>query len=171
MGILLGTLAIVLIAGAAVKLIKNRKKTFRPVSETPEQPPVVSSQKTITGVMDSLLSLNLMIRTDHDLEKELMFSIEQIIDDIRLIFPAMLERYPAESLTYELEKIGSNHLKKIVKEYLDLSLPGRQAQYSIFTSTIDNLAQVTKRARQIIENNETAEFKTMAHFLAGKFSS
>ncbi len=171
MGILFGILVVVLIAGVGIKLIKARKQPQSPEPETPGQDPVAPNQKTITGVMDSLLSLNLMIRTDRGLEKELMLSIEQIIDDIRLIFPAMLERYPAESLTYELEKIGSNHLKKIVKEYLDLSLASRQNQHAIFTSTIDNLAQVTKRARQIIENNETAEFKTMAHFLAGKFSS
>ncbi len=171
MGIFFGTLVVVLIAGVGIKLLKNRKQAQAPAPETPAPEPVAAGDKTISKAMNCLLSLNLMIRTDHDLDQELLLSIEQIIDDIRLILPAMLERYPSESLTYELEKIGTNHLKKIVKEYLDLSLSSRQAQHSIFTSTIDSLAQVTKRARQIIENNETAEFKTMAHFLAGKFSS
>lgn len=171
MGILLGTAVVVVIAGVGITFMQKRKRNSAPAPEIREKESPVSEKDAIVETMDSLLSLNLMMRTDPDLDQDVLLAIERIIDDIRLILPAMLERYPSESLTYELEKIGKNHLKKIVKEYLDLSLPSREAQHAIFTGTIENLSQVTKRSRQIIENNETAEFKTMAHFLAGKFSS
>ncbi len=40
----------------------------------------------------------------------------------------------------------------------------------IFEKTIKSLHEISNRARDIVEKNETAEFKTMANFLAGKFS-
>ncbi len=173
MGILFGILVIVVIAGLSLKFLKTKKNHSSPAPEPepPVQKPIFPGKQTIIEAMESLLSLNLMIRTDHELDNDLLVSIEQIIDDIRFVLPMMIERYPGDSLTYEIEKIGKTHLKKIVKEFLDLSISSRQAQHDIFKNTIDNLSQVTKRSRQIIENNETAEFKTMAHFLAGKFSS
>ncbi len=122
------------------------------------------------AIMDSLLRLNIFLRKDRDISKELQSQIEAIIDDLIAITPAMMERYPGETLTYEIKKIGKEHLFKTVKEYLDLSIESRANQFDMFTRTIDNLHDVSKRSRDIVEKNETAEFKTMANFLAGKFS-
>jgi len=87
-----------------------------------------------------------------------------------VVTPAMMEQYPGETLTYEIKKIGKTHLFKTVKEYLDLSPESRKAQFDIFKKTIESLREVSNRSRDIVEKNETAEFKTMANFLAGKFS-
>nr|WP_319490330.1 hypothetical protein [uncultured Desulfobacter sp.] len=121
-------------------------------------------------ILDTLIKLNLMIRTDRGFSMELIAKIESIIDDLKALIPDMITRYPGETLTYELKKIGSTHLFKTVKEYLDLSPDGRQTQRQVFEKTIETLHEVCARSRQIVENNETAEFKTMAHFLEGKFS-
>ena len=121
-------------------------------------------------ILDNLIKLNLMIRTDRGFPMELISKIESIIDDLKALIPDMITRYPGETLTYELKKIGSTHLFKIVKEYLDLSPDGRQTQREVFEKTIESLHDVCARSRQIVDNNETAEFKTMAHFLEGKFS-
>ena len=112
-----------------------------------------------------------MIRTDRSFSNELQKDIETIIDDLTAVIPAMMERYPGETLTYELKKIGKTHLYKTVKEYLDLSEDSRASQAGVFKQTIDSLQEVSNRSRNIVEKNETAEFKTMANFLAGKFSS
>ena len=121
-------------------------------------------------ILDTLIKLNLMIRTDRGFSMELISKIESIIDDLKTLIPDMITRYPGETLTYELKKIGSTHLFKTVKEYLDLSPESRQTQQEYFEKTIESLHEVCKRSRQIVDNNETAEFKTMAHFLEGKFS-
>jgi hypothetical protein len=121
-------------------------------------------------ILDTLIKLNLMIRTDRGFPMELISKIESIIDDLKALLPDMIDRYPGETLTYELKKIGSTHLFKTVKEYLDLSPDGRQTQREVFEKTIETLQEVCARSRQIVDNNETAEFKTMAHFLEGKFS-
>ncbi len=168
-----GAIAAVIVLGAAlgVGLLMMKKKN----QETPAQPappprPAQTPGDEFKEIMDSLLMLNLMVRKDPGLAPDLTEEIEAIIDDLKSVIPPMMEQYPGEALTYELKKIGLTHLKKIVKEFLDLSPDSRRAQDSIFKNSIQSLHEVTKRSRQIIENNETAEFKTMAHFLAGKFS-
>ncbi len=142
------------------------------VAKPPVKPPASSKtpEEEFKEILNALLKLNLMIRKDLDFSEEMVLKIEEIIDDLKTIIPAMMERYPGESLTYEIKKIGLSHLYKTVKEFLDLSGDSRQHQLDNFKTTVQSLQDVTHRSKDIIENNETAEFKTMAHFLAGKFS-
>ncbi|MCP3943600.1 MAG: hypothetical protein GY710_19275 [Desulfobacteraceae bacterium] len=143
--------------------IKVSKKIITP-------PPSKKPEEEFKEILNVLLKLNLMIRKDIDLPKEIISRLEKTIDNLKTILPAMIERYPGEALTYEIKRIGLSHLYKTVKEFCDLSMESRQNQMDNFTAIIQNLQEVTARAMDIIENNETAEFKTMAHFLAGKFS-
>jgi len=146
---------------------KPQKPEFRPAKAPERQSP----EEEYTDIMGTLLKLNIMMRTDHSFSTELQEDIENIIDDLTAVIPPMMERYPGETLTYELKKIGNAHLYKTVKEYLDLSEDSRTSQSGVFKQTIDSLREVSNRSRDIVEKNETAEFKTMASFLAGKFSS
>ncbi|MEH0020951.1 MAG: hypothetical protein V6Z89_14950 [Desulfobacter sp.] len=155
-------------------LMKNmRKKGFRtkrkPAPPTPPSPEV-SPEEEFTKILDTLLKLNLMVRKDHHLDPPMVRQIETIIDDLKAVIPEMMERYAGETLTYEIKKIGNTHLHNTVKEYLDLSPESREIQLPAFKETINNLHNVCHRSREIVEKNETGEFKTMAHFLKGKFS-
>ena len=166
--------AIFIIAVLVLSVILRRFKTptikkeqLKPRPETvKEQDPGASFKQ----ILDTLIKLNLMVRTDRHCAMNQVQAIEVIIDDIKVLIPDMMERYPGETLTYELKKIGATHLHKTVKEYLDLSPESRETQKEAFEKTIESLHDVCARSRQIVENNETAEFKTMAHFLEGKFS-
>ena len=124
----------------------------------------------LAQILDSLVKTNLLIRKDGTFPAGLTREIETVIDDLGTVIPAMMDRYPGEALTYEVKKIGLTHLFKTVKEYLDLSTQSRENQADMFKQTLSSLSQVTARSREIVEKNETAEFKTMANFLAGKFS-
>lgn len=155
-------------------LMKNMRKQGFETQKSPSQPPpppkTDSPEVEFTKILDALLKLNLMIRKDRHLSKKMIMGIEEIIDDLKSVIPAMMERYQGETLTYELKKIGNTHLYKTVKEFLDLSPESRKNQMQAFETTIQSLHDVCHRSREIVEKNETAEFKTMAHFLSGKFS-
>lgn len=168
---------IVILAGLVIgfKALKKqpaKAKTDQATGHTPNasspEPPV--DEKEDLAIMDSLLNLNILVRKDRHFPDDMVLELEAIIDDIIAIFPAMMERYPGETLTYEIKKIGKDHLHKTVKEFLDLSMESRENQYEIFKKTIAGLHEISKRSRDIVEKNEVAEFKTMANFLAGKFS-
>jgi len=163
-----------IIALILFSLIIRRMKASNVSSSTKEQSPSTPEKKDpgadFKKILDTLIKLNLLIRTDRDFSMDLILKIESIIDDLKALIPDMITRYPGETLTYEMKKIGATHLFKTVKEYLDLSLNSRQIQRQAFEKTIESLHDVCKRSRQIVDNNEIAEFKTMAHFLEGKFS-
>ncbi len=168
------TLIIIMVAAIAVFVMKKNTGTPKPETNggpdrkapVPQGPGPEEAYKEIT---ESLIRLNLLIRKDPVLSEEMTLEIEAIIDDLAAVIPAMMDRYPGETLTYEIKKIGRDHLYKTVKEYLDLSPESRGHQLKMFQQTIDSLHDVSKRSRDIVEKNETAEFKTMANFLAGKF--
>lgn len=153
-----------------MKHIKTKTQTPEDLKPGQTEAPVESRGKTYIDILDSLLELNILLRKDRTISIDIVFRIEAVIDDLMVTIPQMLERYPGETLTYELKKIGEDHLYKTVKEFMDLSEQSRNKQFEIFKKTIDSLHDVSKRSRDIVEQNETAEFKTMANFLSGKFS-
>ncbi|MCP3875935.1 MAG: hypothetical protein GY699_22630 [Desulfobacteraceae bacterium] len=165
--------AIVLIAVIGLVIMIKKNKETKPKDNT-SPPPVPKAEPSpdqdYKVILNSLLSLNILMRKDKDFPLEMTQEIEAIIDDLMAITPSMMERYPSETLTYEIKKIGTAHLYKTVKEYLDLSVESRTNQFDMFKKTIQSLHDVSNRSRDIVEKNETAEFKTMANFLAGKFS-
>ncbi|MCD4678653.1 MAG: hypothetical protein K8S18_22105 [Desulfobacula sp.] len=175
--IIVTIILLIAVIGFAI-MMKNVKanKTTSKDSTSPlsapgsETSPDQSHDREYKTILDSLLKLNILMRKDIDLSIEMTCEIEAIIDDLMVITPAMMERYPGETLTYEIKKIGREHLYKTVKEYLDLSQTSRKNQFDVFKKTIESLHEVSNRSRDIVEKNETAEFKTMANFLAGKFS-
>ncbi|WP_320041939.1 hypothetical protein [uncultured Desulfobacter sp.] len=166
--------AVFIIALIVLSLVIRRLKTPKVSSDLEEQSSPVAEKEDpdaeFKKILDTLIKLNLLIRTDRDFSMDLILKIESIIDDLKALIPDMITRYPGETLTYELKKIGATHLFKTVKEYLDLSPDSRQTQMQAFEKTIESLHEVCTRSRQIVDNNEIAEFKTMAHFLEGKFS-
>jgi len=167
--------AIFLIAVIGLAIMMKKVKAKKTASKNSTSPssaprPETSPDQEYKTILDSLLNLNILMRKDNNLPIEMTVEIEAIIDDLMAITPEMMERYPGETLTYEIKKIGREHLYRTVKEYLDLSQDSRKNQFDMFEKTIKSLHDVSNRSRDIVEKNETAEFKTMANFLAGKFS-
>jgi len=166
------TIAIVVLCAFLIfKIITNPVDTSQKDTIVPSVPEKTSLEIEFKKIMETLLKLNILIRTDARLDSEMLNTIESIIDDLKATIPPMMEKYPSETLTYELKKIGSSHLYNNVKEYLDLSDESRTNQLSIFKNTLASLNEVSARARNIAEKNETQEFKTMANFLKTKFQT
>jgi len=115
--------------------------------------------------------LNILIRTIHGLSLEILQTIEEIIDLLRDTVPQMIARHPSESLTYELKRISGEHLAEIVKEFVDLSQDSRERHGEAFIASLGDIREQIRRAKEIVEHNEVAEFKVMASFLKTKYSS
>ncbi len=166
------TVAILMVAviGFLIYIQKQRPVSKDIAAQNPSPRSGPTPDQEYGAILDSLLKLNILMRKDKEFSGEMTEEIEAVIDDLMVITPSMMERYPGETLTYEIKKIGLTHLYKTVKEYLDLSMESRNVQLDIFKKTIESLREVSNRSRDIVEKNETAEFKTMANFLAGKFS-
>ncbi|MCG8567736.1 MAG: hypothetical protein MI747_21930 [Desulfobacterales bacterium] len=157
--------------GLAMKHFREKgQKTPAPAAPPKPQPKPKTAEVEWAEILEALLKLNFTVRRDVHLSGGIVLQIENIIDDLKQAIPPMMERYPGETLTYEVKKIGLSHLGRIIKEYLDLTPEVREAQAGTFQDTLQGIEDVIARSKDIVEKNETQEFKTMAHFLAGKFS-
>ena len=72
----------------------------RPAPKTEPKPPEVEWAL----IQEALLQLNFAVRKDPDLPPATLLQIEGIIDDLKSAIPPMMERYPGETLTYEVKK-------------------------------------------------------------------
>ena len=175
MGTIIGSFVGGLLAiGAAVYLYRKftAQDDVDPApAESPAGAAVVDAEAELTTLMGRLVNLNILIRTTHGLSPESAQAIEEVIDLLRDTVPQMIARHPSESLTYELKRISVEHLARIVKEFVDLSPDSRQRHVEAFIVSLKDIRTQVKRAREIVEHNEVAEFKVMASFLKTKYSS
>ena len=159
--------------GAAILIFKRMTKK-RPSEE--QQPETVVStlkedpQKEQIGITNSLVRLNITARTTYGLTLEVIHLLEEIIDYLKTTVPQMIERHPSETLTYELKRISAEHLPNILKEFIDLSEDSRKHHHDSFIQALEDIRNQVKRANEIVEQNEQAEFKVMASFLKTKYS-
>lgn len=135
------------------------------------KPELTDNDKELSDLMDSIAKLNISIRTTYGLPIDLIQTVEKMLDLLKDTVPQMMERYPAEPLTYELKRISMEHLPQITKEFVDLSEESMEKQYDAFLGSLNDVLEQIKRANEIVENNVVAEFKVMASFLKTKYSS
>ena len=162
-----------------VAVFVYRKLSNRTVSEPPASDPVqqavsagpAGSVDELTEMMKSLVNINISVRTAYKLSPEVVELIEMIIDHLKDTIPQMLDRYPSETLTYELKRICRDHLPQVVKEFMDLSGESRERHHDSFMASLGDIRDQIRRANEIVEKNEVAEFKVMASFLKTKYSA
>jgi len=174
MGNVIGSFIGGLIAiGAAIFIYKHMTKKRTSEDQQPEppvSPPKIDPQKELTDITSSLVRLNITARTTYGLTLKVIQLLEDIIDYLKTTVPQMIERHPSETLTYELKRISTEHLPDIFKEFIDLSEESRNRHHESFIQALGDIRGQVKRANEIVEQNEQAEFKVMASFLKTKYS-
>ena len=176
MGTVIGSFIGGLLAiGAAVFIYKKSTQKSgskaAPMEPAPAAEPSLGTEAELSALMESLVNLNILIRTTHGLSLECLQLIEEVIDLLTDTVPQMMARHPSESLTYELKRIAGEHLTETVREFVDLSRDSRQRQAETFVGSLGDVRNQIQRAKEIVEQNEVAEFKVMASFLKTKYSS
>jgi hypothetical protein len=158
--------------GAAIFIFKRMTKKSSP--EQQPKPTVVTPKKDpnkeLANITNSLVRSNVKIRTTYGLTPEVIQLVEEIIDFLKTVVPQMMERHSSETLTYELKRISVEHLPEIIKEFVDLSEDSRKRHHDSFIQSLIDIRDQVKRANEIVEQNEQAEFKVMASFLKTKYS-
>ena len=174
MGNVIGSFIGVLLAiGVAIFIFKRMTKKSSPEQQQPKPTvatPKEDPNKDLENITNSLVRLNVKIRTTHGLTPEAIQLVEEIIDFLKTVVPQMMERHSSETLTYELKRISVEHLPEIIKEFVDLSEDSRKRHHDSFIQSLTDIRDQVKRAIEIVEQNEQAEFKVMASFLKTKYS-
>lgn len=159
--------------GAAVLIFKYLTKNRPSKDKQPEETVPLRKedpQKELSDITNRLVLLNISARTTYGLQIEIIRLVEEIIDYLKTTVPQMIERHPSETLTYELKRISVEHLPDVFKEFVDLSEESRKHHHDAFLQALGDIRNQVKRANEIVEQNEQAEFKVMASFLKTKYS-
>jgi uncharacterized protein YfkK (UPF0435 family) len=160
---------LVLIVGAAAAVFFLRKKPVPPPAPPSPAPETTGDGRTsLEKLFSNLLEINLFLRLQAA-PAEIMTLVEGIIDDTRTTLPAMVERYPDETLTYRMEKICETDLMRQLKEYFDLSEESRKTYNQDMIQRLTDIHRLIGRAKKIVEHNEVSEFKMIARELEIKF--
>ena len=162
-----------LVIGAAIfifKLMTKKSSPEQPQPKPTEVTPKKDPNKELANITNSLVKLNVKIRTTYGLTPDVIQLVEEIIDFLKTVVPQMMERHSSETLTYELKRISVEHLPEIIKEFVDLSKDSRKRHHDSFIQSLTDIRDQVKRANEIVEHNEQAEFKVMASFLKTKYS-
>ena len=140
-----------------------------PTPPTPPAPPAASKDLAQIAI-DNLLVLNIFVRTKK-VPVDILELVEKMIDNLRAATPAMIERHPDHDLTYELKEICSKHIMKQLKEFFDMSEGNQEKYMAGLKERLNEMAELIKRARDIVENDEVSEMKMIAGFLETKYSN
>jgi hypothetical protein len=173
-GSFIGGLLAIGLAVFIYKKLSNKSVSETPSSESTRQETAAEPSDTVDEMqemMQVLVRTNISLRTAYGLSIQVIELVETIIDLLNDAIPQMLDRYPSESLTYELKRICKEHLPRVVKEFMDLSGESRERHEDSFITSLGDIRDQVRRANEIIENNEVAEFKVMASFLKTKYSA
>ena len=160
---------LVLVAGAVAAILFSRRKTDTPPAPPAgAQEPAGDTRVSLEALFANLLEINLFLRLQ-PAPADIMTLVEGIIDDTRATLPAMMERYPDETLTFRMEKICEKDLYRQLKEYFDMSVESRQNYSQDMIQRLTDIHRLVGRAKEIVEHNEVSEFKMIARELEIKF--
>ena len=138
------------------------------INREPEKP-ADTPELLIENTMDNLLYLNVFIRTKK-VPEEVLSLVEKMIDNLMVATPAMIDRHPEHDLTYELKQMCHKHIMKQLKEFFDISESNQQKYMESLMERLNEMADLIKRARDIVETDEVTEMKMIAGFLEIKYS-
>lgn len=165
-----GLLAILIIVLLFRKKGKTSENPVNGMKEVQPEKPIENEEDIAQIAMDNLLNVNIFIRT-RKVPDGILKLTEEIIDDLRAATPRMIERHPEHDLTYELKEICQKHLMKQLKEFFDMSESNQAGYMENLSHRLNEIADLIRRARDIVESDEVTEMKMIAGFLETKYSS
>ncbi len=162
----------ILAIGVVVWFVKNKETSGREEDETVKhavKPSIKTKESLSKNVYDSLLQVNIFIRTK-GLPGVVIVLVEKMIDNLKQATPQMIEKHPDHDLTYELKEICRKHLFSQLKEFFDMSQENRNKYMDNLMERLNEIADLIERAGKIVENDEVTEMKMIAGFLETKYS-
>ncbi|MCK5617284.1 hypothetical protein KAR91_86265 [Candidatus Pacearchaeota archaeon] len=164
-GLIGGFIVSLAIKDTVNKEVEKAVETIIPTTRTS-----LSSDELISSALQGLNDVNLHIRMTPNVPAEVIKLVEQMVDDLRIATPSMIERHPDHDLTYELKKMCNEHLMKQLKEFFEMSPENITKYLPDLMSRLNDMGKHISRAKEIAEGNEVAEMKAIAGFLDAKYS-
>lgn len=122
----------------------------------------------LLGMLDGLVALNIRIR-EEGVAKDVLSRLEGIIDKLRGLLEEMNERHPQHELTWTLNQMAKQYLRKITNPYLALAPPDREKAGGEILRSLNGLEAEIDNVAELVRNEKMGDFKAKAAFLRARF--
>ncbi len=118
--------------------------------------------------LQQLALLNLQIR-EQGLAAEVVSKLEHSIDVLRRLIPELNEDHAGSELTWTVNRMASDYIRRIVSPFLALS-PGARAEHQAeLLESLEGLDSELENIASLLQSARVGEFKTKAAFLRARF--
>ncbi len=161
-------LIVVAIVSAAVAalvtllVLRYRERRAQPASSKPDP------RSELLRMLAGLVDLNIRIR-EQALAGEVVARLEQIIDTLRGLLEEINERHPGHDLTWTVNQMAKEYLRKVTDPYLALSSEDRERSRAEILRSLDGLEAEVDNVAELVRSDKMGDFKAKAAFLRARF--
>ncbi len=130
--------------------------------------PQPTPRKELIEMLDGLVELNIRIREGAVAEAVLQ-RLEGIVDKLRGLLEEMNGRHPQHELTWTLNQMAKQYLRKITDPYLALDAPDREKSEAEILRSVNGLEEEIDNVAELVRSEKMGDFKAKAAFLRARF--
>lgn len=143
-------------------ILRYRERKSQPSSSKPDP------RLELVGMLDGLVGLNVRIR-EQAVAGDVLARLEGIIDKLRGLLEDLNERHPGHDLTWTVNQMAKEYLRKVTNPYLALSAVDREGSRSEILQSLDGLESEVDNVAELVRNEKMGDFKAKAAFLRVRF--
>ncbi len=156
---LVGALVATLVTHAILRY-QNRKASVTAVPPDPRE--------ELIEMLDGLVALNIRIR-EEAVTEDVLQRLEGIVDKLRGLLEDVNERHPQHELTWTLNQMARQYLRKVTDPYLALDPADREKSGDEVLRSLNGLEAEIDNVAELVRNEKMGDFKAKAAFLRTRF--
>ncbi len=143
-------------------IIRYRERKSEPAPRQPDP------RQELLGMLNGLVDLNIVIR-EQAVSTEVLARLEGIIDKLRGLLEDLNERHPQHDLTWTVNQMAKQYLRKVTGPYLALSPADRDDCRGEILRSLDGLESEVDNVADLVRGEKMGDFKAKAAFLRARF--
>lgn len=143
-------------------LLRYRERKSKPSPSKPDP------RLELVGMLDGLVGLNIVIR-EQGVADDVRRRLEGIIDKLRGLLEDLNERHPQHDLTWTVNQMAKEYLRKVTNPYLALSPADRDGCRNEILRSLDGLEAEVDNVADLVQGEKMGDFKAKAAFLRARF--
>lgn len=143
-------------------VIRYRERRSRPAPTKPDP------RQELVRMLNGLVDLNIVIR-EQAVSEDVLARLEGIIDKLRGLLEDLNERHPQHDLTWTVNQMAKEYLRKVTGPYLALSPRDREGCRDEILRSLDGLESEVDNVADLVRGEKMGDFKAKAAFLRARF--
>ena len=143
-------------------ILRYRERKSQPAPAKPDP------RQELVGMLNGLVDFNIVIR-EQAIAEDVLARLEGIIDKLRGLLEDLNVRHPQHDLTWTVNQMAKEYLRKVTGPYLALSPTDREGSRDEILRSLDGLESEVDNVADLVRGEKMGDFKAKAAFLRARF--